>query len=158
MPKRKPGDTLNHPFVNAIKKPGTYGDGYGSKGLKLVVRRKGQRRKLQRPGSNESRSGAKNARSGWDHFRMFSWQTPGTRPQDNWQRAHQGIDILQPPPAIPTVAQGFEEVINERKGGWKEGTEYAWRLSLRHWKLLRSIPVSDVTEDERHANHSAPLA
>ena len=35
---RKHGDSLNHPFVNAIKKPGTYGDGHGSKGLRLIVK------------------------------------------------------------------------------------------------------------------------
>ena len=147
MPKRKPGDTLNHPFVNAIKKPGTYGDGYGSKGLKLVVRKRAKG-EVTKTWKQRIPIRGKKREVGLGSFPDVLLADARNKAQDNWQRAHQGIDILQPPPAIPTVAQGFEEVINERKGGWKEGTEYAWRLSLRHWKLLRSIPVSDVTEDD----------
>ena len=148
MSKRKYGDSLNHPFVNAIKKAGTYGDGHGSKGLRLIVKERAKEG-VRKTWSQRILVRGKSRDLGLGSFPDVLLAEARDKAKTNWQRARQGEDILLPPPTVPTVAQGFEEVINQRKGGWDgKGTEYSWRLSLRHCKLIRSIPVSDVTEDD----------
>ena len=148
MSKRKPGDSLNHPFVNAIKKTGTYGDGYGSKGLRLIVRARAKEG-VRKTWSQRILIRGKTHDIGLGSFPDVLLAEARDKAQANWQRACQGEDILAPPPTVPTVAQGFEEEIELRKKNWKgKNTEYCWRQSLRHCKRIQSIPVSDVTEDD----------
>ena len=148
MSKRKPGDRLTHAYVSAIKKAGTHGDGYGSKGLSLVVRPRAKKG-VRKSWTQRIQIQGKTRQVGLGAFPDVLLAEARDKAADNWKRARQGEDILQPPPTIPTVAQGFEEVIKQRKGGWDgERTEYHWRLSLRQCKLIRSTPVSDVTEDD----------
>ena len=150
MSKRKPGDSLNHPFVNAIKKPGTYGDGHGSKGLRLIVRARARAKEgVRKTWSQRILVRGKTRDLGLGSFPDVLLAEARDKAQANWQRDRQGEDILVPPPTVPTVAQGFEAIIIQRKGGWDgKSTEYSWRQSLRHCKPIRSTPVSDVTEDD----------
>ena len=110
MPKRRPGDPLNHLFILSIKKPGIHGDGYGSKGLKLVVRprakeglRKSWIQRIQILGNSHE--------IGLGSFPDVLLAEARVMAVDNWERSRQGEDIRLPPPTVPTVAKGFEGII-----------------------------------------------
>ena len=148
MSTRKHGDSLNHPFVNAIKKPGTYGDGHGSKGLRLIVKERAKEG-VRKTWSQRILVRGKRCDLGIGSYPDVLLAEARDKAKTNWERARQGEDIRLPPPTVPTVTQGFEAIIIQRKGGWKgESTEYSWRLSLRYCKNVSSTPVSDVTEDD----------
>ena len=148
MSKRKPGDSLNHPFVNAIKKAGIYGDGHGSKGLRLIVKERAKEG-VRKTWSQRILVRGKRHDLGLGSFPDVLLAEARDMAVDNWKRARQGEDILLPPPTVPTVALGFEAIIKQRKGRWDgKRTEDSWRQSLRHCKPIRSTPVSDVTEDD----------
>ena len=148
MSTRKHGDSLNHPFVNAIKKPGTYGDGHGSKGLRLIVRARAKEG-VRKTWSQRILVRGKTRDLGLGSYPDVLLAEARDKAQTNWKRDRQGEDILVPPPTLPTVAQRFEEEIELRKKSWKgKNTEYCWRQSLRHYKRIQSTPVSDVTEDD----------
>lgn len=148
MSKREPGDKLSHIFIKSITKPGTYGDGWGGHGLSVVVRKR-VKDGLRKSWNQRIKINGKKHDVGLGSFPVVTLAEARAKALGNSSRVDQGEDILKPPPTIPTVAQAFEEVINQRKHRWKgKRTEYGWRLSLRYCKLIRSTPVSDVTEDD----------
>ena len=148
MPKKKRGAKLTHAYVSAIKDPGTYGDGYGSNGLSLIVkaRAKGGVRKYW---SQRIQIKGKKRQVGLGSFPQVLLAEARDKVADHVRRVAQGEDILKPPPTIPTVAQGFEELIADRADSWEgKHTEYCWRLALRYCKKIGSTLVSEVTEDD----------
>lgn len=151
MAKRKPGDNLTATFVKSITKPGTYGDGRGRHGLRLVVRarKKGGLRKTWAQRIRIDRDGEP------DNLGLGSWPVvtlaeAREKALDNQRRVTRGEDIRKPAPVIPTVADMFEDLIIARVGSWKASrhVEYQWRRVLAYCKEIRSVPVSEVTEDD----------
>ena len=144
MSKRKPGDKLNHPFIKSVTKKGTYGDGRGGNGLRLVVkpRSNGEVRKswIQR-----IRIGDEKPEIGLGSFPQVLLADAREIALDNRHRVGRGEDIRTPPPTIPTLKEAFAAVIKEREDGWdNEETKAGWYRALRRCKNISSKPVSEI--------------
>ena len=148
MAKKKPGDKLTHTFVKSVTEPGTYGDGPGGQGLRLLVNKR-SKGGVSKTWGQRIRIGGKPVDLGLGSFPVVILTEARGKALDNQRRVSQGEDIRIPPPTVPTVAEAFEELIAARAPSWKgKKTDYSWHLMLDYCKEIRSTPVSEVTEDE----------
>ena len=145
---KKSGSRLTHKFVQAVTRPGSYGDGRGGCGLKLVV----QKRTNGRPSKSwvqRIRIDGKPRELGLGTFPVIILTQARDKARDNLHRVAQGEDIRIPPPKIPTLAEAFEKVITLRAPAWRGvGTKASWYRSLEYSERISSKPVSDATSSD----------
>ena len=148
MAKRKPGSRLTHTFVKSVTEPGSYGDGPGGQGLRLVVKKR-SKGGVSKIWNQRIRINSKRVDLGLGSFPVVILAEAREKALDNQRRVAQGEDIRKPAPTIPTVAAAFEELITARAPSWKGvGTKESWYRHLGYCKEIRSTLVSEVTEDE----------
>ncbi len=132
---------LSARFVATVREPGRYGDGRGSGGLSLLVKRtarghlaKSWAQRIQVDGR------ARNLGLGvWPHVSLAE-----ARQKCALNLVARGRDELAAgrKRAVPTFAQAAEVVIAIHATGWKHGSssEEDWRLTLRNYAMPKLAP------------------
>ena len=139
---------LSARFVETIKEPGTYGDGRGSGGLSLRVKRTARGHLAESWGQRISVDGRpRNLGLGsWPHVSLAEARQKCVL---NLVARQRGELVTGRRRTVPTFAQAVEKVIAVRRAGWKDGSrsEKLWRSSLRDYVMpkLGGRPVNRIT-------------
>ena len=154
---KAPGKQLTHTFIDAVTRPGSYGDGRGGNGLSLIVKP----RKMDESEENRKKGGVRKTWSqririkgqvrtiGLGKFPNVLLAEAREKARENAHLVAQGVDITKPPPTIPTVGQAIETLINDWQSGWKNPkTKQRWHQILKRCKPISSILVSDLTKED----------
>ena len=137
--------TLSPSFVKAVSEPSRYGDGRGSHGLSLLVKKTAN----GRPSKTWSQKLLVNGAYRWiglGSYPVVSLAQARQAALENKQAAVAGRD---PRNAIPTFEQCAERVIAIYAEGWKDGgkSEKQWRASLGKYVFPRvgDRPINAVS-------------
>ena len=147
---RRP-DRLSARFVATVQEPGRYGDGHGSGGLSLLVRRT-PRGHLAKSWAQRIlvHGRARNLGLGvWPCVRLAQARR---KCAFNLVARDRGELATGRKRAIPTFEEAAETVITIHRKGWKHGgkSEEDWRLTLRNYAMpkLRRWPVNQISSAE----------
>ena len=144
MTNKHAGKNLTHTLVKSVARPGRYGAGRGGLGLSLLVKRTANG-KWSKSWSQRIRINGDLATFGLGSFPVVTLAMAKEKALDNARRVHQGEDIREPGPIVPTVAEAFEQVIALRSRAWKGSrTKENWYTSLRYCKPISSKLISEV--------------
>ena len=138
---------LSARFVETIKEPGTYGDGRGSGGLSLRVKRTARGHLAKSWGQRISVDGRpRNLGLGsWPHVSLAEARQKCVL---NLLARQRGELVTGRRRTIPTFAEAVEKVIAVHSAGWKDGgrQEKLWRSSLRDYAMPRlgARPVNRI--------------
>ena len=139
---------LSDRFVATVREPGRYGDGRGSGGLALLVRRttrghlaKSWTQRIQVDGR------ARNLGLGvWPHVSLTEARR---KCAFNLVTRDRGEPVTVRRRAVPTFEEAAETVIAIHATGWKHGSrsEEDWRLTLRNYAMprLAQRPVNRIS-------------
>ena len=141
----RPRSKLTHTFVKSIAVPGRYGDGRGGNGLSLLVKKTADGHRWSKTWSQRLRIHGELITRGLGSFPLVTLAEAREICLDRARRGAHGEDIFKPAEPIPTVADAFEAVIQQRSRSWKSTTtEKHWRASLQFSKRISSKPISAV--------------
>ena len=139
---------LSARFVAAVREPGRYGDGRGSGGLSLLVRRT-TRGLLAKSWAQRIRINGRPRNLGLGVWPNVSLTEARRKCAFNRVARDRGELVRVPKRAIPTFEEAAETVIAIHATGWKRGSnsEQDWRLTLRNYAMpkLRRLLVNQVT-------------
>ena len=122
--------TLTAAFVRTVNKPGRYGDGRGGYGLSLLVRATRNGR-LSKTWSQRLYINGKAAMVGLGGYPIVTLAEARAKCVKNRRAVEQGRDLRSP--AVPTVAEALEKVIETREQHWRNPrTARAWRSSVHN--------------------------
>ena len=153
MPERTHIPLLERPyrlsarFVETIQEPGRYGDGRGSGGLSLRVKRTARGHLAKSWGQRISVDGRpRNLGLGtWPHVSLAEARQKCVL---NLLARQRGELVTGRRRTIPTFAEAVEKVIAVHSAGWKDGSrsERLWRSSLRDYAMpkLGERPVDRI--------------
>ncbi len=153
MPSRIQNDAIQRPyrlstrFVETIQEPGRYGDGRGSGGLSLRVKRTARGHLAKSWGQRISIDGRpRNLGLGsWPHVSLAEARQKCVL---NLLARQRGELITGKRRTVPTFAEAVEKVIAVHSAGWKDGgrSEKLWRSSLRDYVIpkLGRRPVDRI--------------
>ena len=139
------GRPLSSTFVQKVTRPGSYGDGYGSRGLTLRVKRLVNGR-TSKTWTQRLVIGGKPTNLGLGRWPEVGLAFARDKAIVNACAVAEGIDPRAA--AAPTVAEAVEAVIAQREPTWKHAgrTAEIWRSSLRrHAPTVMAMPVDEVT-------------
>ena len=138
--------TLTAAFIRTITQPGRYGDGRGSGGLYLRVRRTANGR-VSRSWGQRIRISGQATNLGLGSFPKVTLATARQRAVQNAQLIAEGGDPRKPVAAIPTFVDAMESVLQFHAANWRNPkTAKQWRSSLEtHAAPLLEMAVSEVT-------------
>ena len=139
------GRPLSSTFVAKVSRPGSYGDGYGSRGLTLRVKRTANGR-TSKTWTQRLRIGGKPTNLGLGRWPEVGLAAARAKAIANSCAVTEGIDPRAA--GAPTVADAVEQVIAQRQATWKDGgrTAEIWRSSLqRHAPTVMAMHVDQVT-------------
>ena len=129
---------LSARFVETIREPGTYGDGRGSGGLSLRVKRTARGHLAKSWGQRISVDGRpRNLGLGsWPHVSLAEARQKCVL---NLLARQRGELVTGRRRSVPTFAEAVEKVIAVHSTGWKDGgrQEKLWRASLRDYAMPR---------------------
>ena len=129
---------LSARFVETIQEPGTYGDGRGSGGLSLRVKRTARGHLTKSWGQRISVDGRpRNLGLGtWPHVSLAEARQKCAL---NLVARQRGELVTGRRRTVPTFAEAVEKVIAVHRDGWKDGgrQEKLWRSSLRDYAMPR---------------------
>ena len=138
---------LSARFVETIREPGTYGDGRGSGGLSLRVKRTTRGHLAKSWGQRISVDGRpRNLGLGsWPHVSLAEARQKCVL---NLLARQRGELMTGRRRTVPTFAEAVEQVIAVHRDGWKGGgrQEKLWRSSLRDYAMPRlgGLPVDRI--------------
>ena len=125
-------------FVETIREPGWYGDGRGSGGLSLRVKRTKRGHLAKSWGQRISIDGRpRNLGLGsWPHVTLAEARQKCAL---NLLARQRGELVTGKRRTVPTFAEAVEKVIAVYRDGWKDGgrSEQLWRSSLRDYAIPR---------------------
>ena len=139
---------LSARFVEAIQQPGRYGDGRGSGGLSLRVKRTARGHLSKSWGQRISLDGRpRNLGLGtWPHVSLAEARQKCAL---NLVARSRGELVTGRSRTVPTFEAAVEEVIAIHRAGWKDGgrSEQLWRATLRDHAMPRlgGRPVHRIT-------------
>lgn len=136
---------MSSTFVTKVNRPGSYGDGYGSRGLALRVKRTANGR-TSKTWTQRLRIGGRPTNLGLGRWPEVGLAAARARAIANACAVADGIDPRTV--GAPTVADAVEQVIAQREATWKDGgrTAEIWRSSLhRHARTVMAMRVDQVT-------------
>ena len=137
--------TLTAAYVKSISQPGRYGDGRGSWGLSLLVKRTKNGR-WSKTWSQRLRIGGRSVSLGLGSYPAVSLALARQRALANRQAVEEGRDPRRR--HAVTFAQAMAEVIDLHRPDWKptSNTEQQWRSLLAHHiaPTIGSMPVAEV--------------
>ena len=139
------GRPLSSTFVQKVTRPGSYGDGYGSRGLTLRVKRLVNGR-TSKTWTQRLVIGGKPTNLGLGRWPEVGLAAARDKAIVNACAVAEGIDPRAA--GAPTVAEAIEAVIAQREPTWKHAgrTAEIWRSSLRrHAPTVMAMPVDEVT-------------
>ena len=129
---------LSARFVETIKEPGWYGDGRGSGGLSLRVKRTARRHLAKSWGQRITVDGRpRNLGLGsWPHVSLAEARQKCVL---NLLARQRGELVTGRKRSFPTFEQAVEKVIAIHSAGWKDGSrsEKDWRATLRDYAMPR---------------------
>ena len=129
---------LSARFVETIQEPGTYGDGRGSGGLSLRVKRTARGHLAKSWGQRISVDGRpRNLGLGtWPHVSLAEARQKCAL---NLVARQRGELVTGRRRTVPTFAEAVEKVIAVHRDGWKDSgrQEKLWRSSLRDYAMPR---------------------
>ena len=129
---------LSARFVETIREPGTYGDGRGSGGLSLRVKRTARGHLAKSWGQRISVDGRpRNLGLGtWPHVSLAEARQKCVL---NLLARQRGELVTGRRRTVPTFAEAIEKVIAVHSAGWKDGgrQEKVWRSTLRDYAMPR---------------------
>ena len=127
---------LSARFVETVQQPGRYGDGRGSGGLSLRVKRTTRGHLSKSWGQRISVDGRpRNLGLGtWPHVSLAEARQKCAL---NLLARQRGELVTGRRRTVPTVAEAVEKVIAVHAAGWKDGgrQEKLWRASLRDYAM-----------------------
>ena len=127
---------LSARFVETIREPGCYGDGRGSGGLSLRVKRTARGHLAKSWGQRISVDGRpRNLGLGtWPHVSLAEARQKCVL---NLLARQRGELVTGRRRTVPTFAEAVEKVIAVHRAGWKDGgrQEKLWRSSLRDYAM-----------------------
>ena len=138
---------LSARFVETIREPGTYGDGRGSGGLSLRVKRTARGHLAKSWGQRISVEGRpRNLGLGtWPHVSLAEARQKCVL---NLLARQRGELVTGRRRTVPSFAEAVEKVIAVHAAGWKDGgrQEKLWRSSLRDYAMpkLGERPVNRI--------------
>ena len=138
---------LSARFVETIREPGTYGDGRGSGGLSLRVKRTARGHLAKSWGQRISVEGRpRNLGLGtWPHVSLAEARQKCIL---NVLARQRGELVTGRRQTVPSFAEAVEKVIAVHAAGWKDGgrQEKLWRSSLRDYAMpkLGERPVNRI--------------
>ncbi len=138
---------LSARFVETIREPGCYGDGRGSGGLSLRVRRiaRGQLSKSWRQRVTVEGRPRNLGLGTWPHVSLAEARQKCVL---NLVARQRGELVTGRRRTVPTFAEAVEKVIAVHRAGWKEGSrsEADWRSTLRDYAMPRlgRLPVNRI--------------
>ena len=138
---------LSARFVETIQEPGTYGDGRGSGGLSLRVKRtaRGQLAKSWGQRISVDRRPRNLGLGTWPHVSLAEARQKCVL---NLLARQRGELVTGRRRTVPTFAEAVEKVIAVHSAGWKDGgrQEKLWRSSLRDYAMPRlgARPVNRI--------------
>ena len=149
MNRRLRVSRLSATFVRSIKRPGRYGDGHGSGGLSLLVRRtaagklaKSWAQRIHLDGSPRNLG-----LGSWPHVSLAEAREKCALNLAA-RRSGEPMPYSDPERTIPTFQEAVEEVIALYRAGWKDDSrsENQWRASLRDYAIpiLGEKPVHQI--------------
>ena len=129
---------LSARFVEAVQQPGRYGDGRGSSGLSLLVKRTARGHLAKSWAQRISVDGRpRNLGLGsWPHVGLAEAREKCAL---NLGARRRGELVTGRKRTVPTFEEAIEEVIAVHRAGWKDGgrQEKLWRASLRDHAMPR---------------------
>lgn len=138
---------LSARFVATVKEPGRYGDGRGSGGLSLLVKRT-QRGDVAKSWAQRIIVDGRARNIGLGSYPHVSLAEARERCQVNRAARRSGELVLSGRKRkVPTFAEATERVIEIHRAGWRGGdSERQWRSSLRDYAFpkLGSLPVHQI--------------
>ncbi len=138
---------LSARFVETIREPGCYGDGRGSGGLSLRVRRiaRGQLSKSWRQRITVDGRVRNLGLGTWPHVSLAAARQKCVL---NLVARQRGELVTGRRRTVPTFAEAVEKVIAVHRDGWKGGgrQEKLWRSTLRDYAMPRlgGLPVNRI--------------
>ena len=144
---RRP-ERLSARFVAAVQEPGRYGDGRGSGGLSLLVRRT-TRGHLAKSWAQRIQVDGRARNLGLGVWPRVSLAQARRKCAFNLVARDRGELVAGRKRAIPTFEEAAEAVIAIHATGWKHGSksEQDWRLTLRNYAMpkLAQRPVNRIS-------------
>lgn len=138
--------TLSAAFVRKVTTPGVYGDGYGSHGLHLRVRR-GANGRLSKTWAQRVRIDGRVTNLGLGAYPVVTLSEARRAALANRREIAKGRHPRRG--GVPTVRAAVERVIEVRRVAWKAGTrsEHQWRATFADYVFphIGTKPVSEVT-------------
>ena len=138
---------LSARFVATVKKPGRYGDGRGSGGLSLLVKRT-RRGDIAKSWAQRIIVDGRARNIGLGSFPHVSLAEARERCQVNRAARRSGELVLSGRKRkVPTFAEAAERVIEIHRAGWRGGeSERQWRSSLRDYAFPKvgTLPVNRI--------------
>ena len=142
--------TLSAMFVSRVNEPGRYGDGRGSFGLSLLVKRMTNGR-LSKSWAQRLIINGKPTNIGLGAFPIVTLAEARAKALENRRSLELGIDPRTG--GVPTFSEAAEIVIRLHAPTWRDGAKSAgqWRASLRDYafpvfgnKLVSEITAQDI--------------
>ena len=147
MASKRPAK-LTHTFVKNIAQPGRYGDGRGSFGLSVMVKKTSNGR-WSKTWSQRIRINGTISMLGLGRFPAVTLAKAREKTIKNAQLVVEGVDIRIPKRKIPTVDEAFKQVMAIRSPGWRgKRTTVSWSIFQSYCKPIGSKPISDVTSSD----------
>ena len=143
--KKDPGKPLSATFVDRISDPGTYGDGYGGKGLKLVVKKRSS-------GNGVTKSWTQTFRGktyGHGSYPEVSLADAREKAETFAKHIADGKDPRAAIAGIPIFADVAEIVVNrDTEGLGDEVRRYKWNMVSNHALVhIGDERVDQITSD-----------
>ena len=144
--------TLSAAFVRTINRPGRYGDGRGSHGLSLLVR-KTRNGRWSKTWSQRLRVGDRVVMIGLGAFPVVALAEARAKCLENRRAVEQGRDPRGG--SVPTFEQATDKVLALHRDTWKPGgrSEQQWVASMATYvmpalghKRIDQINVGDILE------------
>ena len=140
------GRPLSATFVSKIRRPGTYGDGWGGHGLRLRVAA-GASGRIRKTWIQRLRIAGRITNLGLGPYPIVTLKEAREKAFKNKQKVHRGVDPREP--WTPTFEAAAEKVIALHSEGWKNPALVGrqWRQSLRDYAYERigGMPVDEIT-------------
>ena len=143
--------TLTAAFVRTINQPGRYGDGRGSHGLSLLVRRSANGR-ITRTWCQRLRIGGRATSVGLGVHPIVTLAEARAKAVANRRAVEQGRDPRRSA-TVPTFEQALDRVIQLHRSTWKPGggTEEDWRATVARYvppaltaRRVDQVAVADI--------------
>ena len=139
---------LSARFVATVREPGRYGDGRGSGGLSLLVRRT-TRGHLAKSWAQRIEVDGRTHNLGLGVWPHVSLAEARRKCAFNLVTRDRGEPVTVRQRAVPTFAEAAETVIAMHRTGWKHGgrSEEDWRMTLRNYAMPRLArrPVNRIS-------------